>query len=182
MGEHQSPKILFISTWLPKTCGIATYSHDLAAALEAADPRVDYRAVAINDPGDRFAYPHLVRQQLDKEELSSLRRVAAYVNACGADVVSLQHEFGLWGGFDGEFVVRFLDRLRVPVVATLHAVPLADSTFNRENRLRLLVEIGRRVERLIVFLPAALTPKESPAAREQRRLLWQSLGIPWDGQ
>jgi glycosyltransferase involved in cell wall biosynthesis len=87
--------------------------------------------------------------------LTSLRRVAAYVNACGADVVSLQHEFGLWGGFDGEFVVRFLDRLRVPVVATLHAVPLANSTFNRENRLRLLVEIGRRVERLIVFLPAA---------------------------
>jgi glycosyltransferase involved in cell wall biosynthesis len=155
VGEHQSPKILFISTWLPKTCGIATYSHDLAAALAAADPRVDYRVVAINDPGDRFAYPHLVRQQLDKEELGSLRRGAAYANASGADVVSLQHEFGLWGGFDGEFIVRFLDRVRVPVVATLHTVPLVESAFNRPNRLRLLGEIGRRVTRLVTFVEPA---------------------------
>lgn len=148
-------KVLFLSTWLPKPCGIATFSNDLSRALLAANPQTDYRVVAINDPGDAFTYPPVVRQQLDREELASLRKSAAWINASGADVVSLQHEFGLWGGFDGEFILPFLDRLRVPVVATLHAVPLATSTFNRDNRLRLLAEIARRVTHLVTFLPLA---------------------------
>ena len=121
----------------------------------AANPQLDYRVVAINDPGDAFTYPPVVRQQLERESLTSLRDIAAYVNASGADVVSLQHEFGLWGGFDGEFIIPFLDRLRLPVVATLHAVPLAESTFNRGNRLRLIAEIAQRVQHLVVFLPDA---------------------------
>ena len=148
-------KVLFLSTWLPKPCGIATYSNDLAGAMLGVNPQLDYRVVAINDPGDAFSYPPVVRQQLERESLASLRNVANYVNASGADVVSLQHEFGLWGGFDGEFIVPFLDRLRVPVVATLHAVPLTTSTFNRVNRLRLLAEIAERVRHVVVFLPDA---------------------------
>jgi glycosyltransferase involved in cell wall biosynthesis len=148
-------KVLFLSTWPPKPCGIATFSHDLSRAMLSANPQLDYRVVAINDPGDAFGYPPVVRQQLERESLASLRDIAAYVNASGADVVSLQHEFGLWGGFDGEFILPFLDRLRVPVVATLHAVPLAESTFNQGNRLRLIAEIARRVRHLVVFLPDA---------------------------
>jgi glycosyltransferase involved in cell wall biosynthesis len=160
-------KVLFVSTWLPKPCGIATYSQALVGGMTAARPTTDCRVVALQDPGDAFAYPPLVRRQVDREDLIGLRRTAAYVNACGADVVSLQHEFGIWGGFDGELILPFLDRLRVPVVATLHAVPLArPSAFNRLNRLRLLVEIGRRVERLVVFLPAA------------RDYLVETLGLP----
>jgi glycosyltransferase involved in cell wall biosynthesis len=159
-------KVLVLSTWLPKPCGIATYSHDLVGALLAADPQTDYRVVAINDPGDTFAYPPVVRHELAREDLAGLRRAAAYINAAGADVVSLQHEFGIWGGFDGEFVVRFLDLLRVPVVATFHAVPLTASTFNRANRLRLLAAIGERVAHVVTFLPAA------------RDYLIDALGLP----
>lgn len=146
-------KILFLSTWLPKPCGIATYSHDLVGALLRAEPQTDYRVVAIDDPGDAFTYHQLVRRHFDREDLAALAGVADYINASGADVVSLQHEFGLWGGFDGEFIIPFLDRLEIPVVATLHSVPLAASTFNRQNRLRVIAEIARRVARLVVFIP-----------------------------
>jgi len=69
-------KTLFLSTWLPKPCGIATFSNDLAGAILHADPQTDYRALAINDPGDAFAYPPIVRQQLWREELSDLWRAA----------------------------------------------------------------------------------------------------------
>ncbi len=148
-------KTLFLSTWLPKPCGIATFSNDLAGAILHADPQTDYRALAINDPGDAFAYPPIVRQQLWREELSDLWRAAEYINASGADVVSLQHEFGLWGGFDGEFILPFLDRLRVPVVVTFHTVPLTASTFGRANRLRVLAEIADRVAHIVTFLPVA---------------------------
>lgn len=148
-------KTLFLSTWIPKPCGIATFSNDLAGALLSADPLTDYRAIAINDPGDAFPYPPIVRQQLGREELADLRRAADYINASGADVVSLQHEFGLWGGFDGEFILPFLDRLRVPVVATFHTVPLTASAFGRVNRLRVLAEIAGRVAHIVTFLPVA---------------------------
>ena len=148
-------KVLFLSTWPPKPCGIGTFSADLSRALLAVQPQLDYRVVAINDPGDSFAYPSIVRRQFGREDLEGLDIIANYINASGADVVSLQHEFGLWGGFDGEFIVPFLDRLRIPVVATLHSVPLTESTFNRHNRLRILAEIGARAAHLVTFLPEA---------------------------
>src|SRR5690348_14880523 len=72
-------KVLVLSTWLPKPCGIATYSHDLVGALLAANPQTDYRVVAINDPGDAFAYPPVVRHELAREDLAGLRRAAAYI-------------------------------------------------------------------------------------------------------
>lgn len=148
-------KVLFLSTWLPKPCGIATFSNDLSQALLAVQPQLDYRVVAINDPGDDFCYPPLVRRQFNREDLDSLGTIAAYINASGADVVSVQHEFGLWGGFDGEFIIPFLDRLEIPAVATFHSVPLTDSTFSRHNRLRILGEIAARVTRVVTFLPDA---------------------------
>ncbi len=148
-------KVLFLSTWPPKPCGIATFSDDISRALLAVQPQLDYRVIAINDPGDDFRYPPLVRRQFNREDLEQLDTIAAYINASGADVVSLQHEFGLWGGFDGEFIIPFLDRLAIPVVATFHSVPLTNSTFSRHNRLRILGEIAGRVTRVVTFLPDA---------------------------
>lgn len=148
-------KVVFLSTWPPKPCGIATFTDDLAAALLVVQPQLDYRVVAIEDPGDHFIYPPLVRRSFGRENLRELPEIAAYINASGADIVSLQHEFGLWGGFDGEFIVPFLEQLRVPVVATLHSVPLTDSTFGRQNRLRILGELAARVTHLVTFLPEA---------------------------
>jgi glycosyltransferase involved in cell wall biosynthesis len=166
MTTARAHRVVFVSTWQPKPCGIAAYSGDLTAALDSTARRVDWRVAAIDDPGDTFVYPSVVRQQIAKEDLGSLRRVAAWINASGATVVSLQHEFGLWGGFDGEFVLRFLDRLRVPVVATLHTTPLVESTYDRVNRLRLVRAIGARIAHATVFLPAA------------REALIEELGFP----
>lgn len=159
-------KVLVVSTWPPKPCGIATFSQALMAGILARHPTNDHRVVAIDDPGDRFAYPAVVRHHFEREDLAGLRRATAYINAAGADVVLLQHEFGIWGGFDGEFILRFLDRLQVPVVAICHAVPVTETTFSRENRLWLLAEIGRRVAQVVTFLPVA------------RAMLVNELGLP----
>ena len=161
-------KIMFLSTWPPKQCGIATFTQDVTEGLLKLDRPVDYRVIAINDPYDDFRYEWMVRSQIEKESLDSLRRAADYLNACGCDVVSLQHEFGIWGGFDGEFLLPFLDRVEKPVVATLHSVPFTHSSFNRANRLRLLREIGQRVTRLVTFIP------------EAGRFLVEDLGMPAD--
>lgn len=154
MSDRQL-KVTFLSTWPPKPCGIATFTHDLTKGLLLLDRLVDYRVIAINDPYDDFRYEWLVRAQIEKESLDSLRRTAEYINYSGCDVVNLQHEFGIWGGFDGEFLLPFLDLIQKPVVATFHSVPLTHSSFNRANRVRLIQEIGKRVDRAITFVPDA---------------------------
>jgi len=150
-----SLKLLVISTYPPKACGIGTFTHDLLNGIVEGDGRTDYRVVAIDDPEDCFSYEWVVRQRLQKEELTSLERVAAYANASGADAVNIQHEFGIWGGFDGEFVLPFLDQLRIPAVITLHSVPLTHSSFNRENRVRIATAMARRAAHVVTFVPEA---------------------------
>jgi glycosyltransferase involved in cell wall biosynthesis len=163
-----SLKLLVISTYPPKACGIGTFTQALLTGIVEGDGRTDYRVVAIDDPEDQFSYEWVVRQRIQKEELTSLERVAAYVNACGADAVSIQHEFGIWGGFDGEFVLPFLDRLRVPVIVTLHSVPLTRSSFNRDNRVRIAGEMARRAAHVVTFVP------------EARDFLVTTCGVPAD--
>jgi len=161
-----SLKLLVVSTYPPKACGIGTYTHDLLRGIVDGDGRTDYRVVAIDDPEDHFSYEWVVRQRIQKEELSSLERVAAYANACGADAVNIQHEFGIWGGFDGEFVLHFLDCLLIPAIITLHSVPLTRSSFNRENRVRIAGEMARRAAHVVTFVP------------EAREFLINTCGVP----
>lgn len=148
-------KLLLISTFPPKECGIATFTQDLLEGIVEGDGQTDYRVVAIDDPTDALTYEWVVRQRIQKEELASLDHAAAYCNACGADAVNIQHEFGIWGGFDGELILRFLDQLTVPVVVTFHSVPLTRSSFNRDSRVRLAREIGRRAAHVVTFVPDA---------------------------
>lgn len=148
-------KLLIVSTFPPKECGIATFTQDLLEGIVEGDGQTDYRVVAIDDPTDDLTYEWAVRQRIQKEEPASLDHAAAYCNACGADAVNIQHEYGIWGGFDGELILRFLDQLNVPVVVTFHSVPLTRSSFNRDNRVRLAREIGRRAAHVVTFVPDA---------------------------
>ncbi len=163
-----SLKLLVISTFPPKACGIGTFTRDLLSGIVAGDGRTDYRVVAIEDPDEHLTYEWAVRQRIQKEDLTSLERAADYCNACGADAVNIQHEFGIWGGFDGEFVLHFMDRVRIPIVVTLHSVPLTRSSFNRENRVRIATEMARRGAHIVTFVPDA------------REFLVSTCGVPAD--
>ncbi len=148
-------KIVFVSTFPPKACGIGVYTNDLIKGILEADPQTDWRVLAIEDPGDVFSYPFPVRRTIVKEDLDSVAAAARWINASGTDIVSIQHEFGIWGGFDGAFIMPFLDALRVPVQLTIHAVPMTDSSFNRSNRESLLRQIIPRVNCVSTFIPRA---------------------------
>lgn len=167
-------KIAFVSTYPPKQCGIGVFTADLVEGVLAAEPRTDWRVLAIEDPGDALTYPFPVRRTIAKEDLASVAAAAEWINHSGADVVSLQHEFGIWGGFDGAFLLPFLDALTVPVHATFHAVPMIASSFNRRNRLRLLGECVARVARVATFIPAArdCLIEQCGAAPERTEVIW----------
>ena len=115
-------KIAFIGDYLPRKCGIATFTHDLCTSTATQFPSADCFVVPVNDVPHGYDYPPEVRFEIEERELDSYLRAADFLNFSNADVVCLQHEYGIFGGPAGSHVVRLLRNLRMPVVTTLHTV------------------------------------------------------------
>src|SRR5271154_5336721 len=140
-------KIAFLGDYLPRKCGIATFTHDLHLALAEQYPEVESFVAPVNDLPDGYEYPDEVRFEFGENDLDSYRRTADYLNFSNADVVCLQHEYGIYGGPAGSFVLALLRDLRIPVVTTLHTVLSEPNTQQR----RVLQEIGALSSRVVVM-------------------------------
>ena len=117
--------IAFVATCPPRQCGIATFSKDLEGALKAADGSVRIQWAAINEATSIHPYGPEVRWRIRQGQPESYRAAAEQLNAAEVDVVSLQHEFGLYGTWGDPFedhLTSFLDVLQKPLVTTLHSV------------------------------------------------------------
>jgi glycosyltransferase involved in cell wall biosynthesis len=125
-------RVAFIGNYLPRRCGIATFTHDLCGAVTEARSGVEARVVAMNDPGNGYTYPGVVCREIQADVVGDYRAAAGFLNAGGFDVVSLQHEFGIFGGDAGGHVVELLKRLKAPVVTTLHTVLTSPSPAQRD--------------------------------------------------
>ena len=122
-------RIAFLGDYLPRKCGIATFTSDLLAAVAAEHPRSQCFAVPVNDIEGGYEYPDVVRFEIEEQDLTSYQRAADFLNIGNVDIVSLQHEFGIFGGPSGGHILAFLRELRMPVVTTFHTVlrePRAD--------------------------------------------------------
>src|SRR3981081_39814 len=91
-------KIAFIGNYLPRKCGIATFTSDLLGAVRAEHPASECFSIAVNDFREGYEYPDVVRFEIDEQDLSSYLRAADFLNISNVDVVCLQHEFGIFGG------------------------------------------------------------------------------------
>ncbi len=132
---------------LPRHCGIATFTTHLTEALSERLPGADGFVVAMNDGGHRHAYPSCVRFEIGEGDLSSYRRAADFLNVNQVDVLSIQHEYGIFGGKAGAHLLELVRALRMPVVTTLHTIL---SEPNPSQRL-VLEELARLSERLVVM-------------------------------
>jgi glycosyltransferase involved in cell wall biosynthesis len=137
-------RIAFIGNSLPRRCGIATFTNDLQHAVSLSRPGSETAIVAMNDAGRSYEYPSVVRVQIKDEDLSDYSRAADALNAGQFDAVSLQHEFGIFGGDAGAHVLALLSRLNMPVVTTLHTV-LSEPTPMQRRVLGEIVSISSRV-------------------------------------
>lgn len=115
-GLDAIAKIAFVSTYPPQRCGIATFTSELASAVG------DREIVALQPHEKQGFYPSEVSRRIARDVRADYLSAARWIDARPFDVVSLQHEYGIWGGTDGAFVLDFIRALRTPVVATLHAV------------------------------------------------------------
>lgn len=139
--------VAMLGNHLPRQCGIATFTTDLCEALVAARPELDCTVLAMNDAGQHYDYPARVGFQIAAADLSAYRGAAEYLNVSESDVVSVQHEYGIFGGSAGAHVLSLLRALRVPVVTTLHTILAAPSPEQRHA----MDELTRLSERVVVM-------------------------------
>src|SRR5579862_3399213 len=109
-------RIAFIGNHLPRRCGIATFTHDLHQAVATLLPTLETSVVAMTDNGRSYAYPSFVHCRIADQTVEDYVSAAKYLNAGHFDVISLQHEFGIFGGEAGCYVLELLTRLTVPIV------------------------------------------------------------------
>jgi glycosyltransferase involved in cell wall biosynthesis len=140
-------RIAFIGNYLPRQCGIATFTTDLCEAIAAQYSQTTCIALPVNDIEAGYAYPARVRFELPEKDIDSYRRAADFLNINNVDLVSLQHEYGIYGGRAGSHILVLLRELRMPIVTTLHTV-LHDP--NPDQR-RVLEEVAALSDRLVVM-------------------------------
>lgn len=145
-------RIVFLSTYPPRKCGIATYTKDLAMGINNLNPERVAEFIALdNDISESLEYPWEVSHRIRQSEWTDYEKVLDYLNNSVIDVVHIQHEFGIFGGTDGEMVLDFVAKLKKPFIVTFHSTLLKPS----ENQRRIVHELGKRAHASIVMLPVS---------------------------
>ena len=137
-------RIAFVGNYLPRECGIATFTTDLCTALASEYGEGRLFAIPVNDPDSSYQYPEQVRLELEQEDLSSYERAADFLNFNGNDLVCLQHEYGIYGGSAGSHILTLLRKLKMPLVTTLHTV-LRDPALNQRMVLEGIAQLSDRM-------------------------------------
>ncbi len=140
-------RIAFVGNYLPRECGIATFTTDLCNALTDEYGQGRLFAIPVNDPDSSYEYPEQVRLELAQEDLSSYERAAEFLNFNGNDLVCLQHEYGIFGGAAGRYILALLRKLKMPLVTTLHTVLREPDA----NQRIVLEEIAQLSDRMVVM-------------------------------
>jgi len=140
-------RIAVIGNYLPRQCGIATFTTDLCSAISAECGTARLLALPVNDTELGYDYPARVRWSLAQDDLSSYEQAAQFLNFNNIDMVCLQHEYGIFGGPAGSHVLRLLRALKMPVVTTLHTVLREPDP----NQLMVMQQIAELSDRLIVM-------------------------------
>lgn len=149
-------KIAFIGTYPPRQCGIGTFTNNLVKAIvsNTESKKISKHAIviAINEDGQKYEYPNEVRHIIRQNHQRDYIEAAKLINYSDAEVCILEHEFGIFGGDDGVFILPLLHRLEVPLIVTFHTV-LKDPSYTQRS---IVEEIGRKAARIVVMSKRAV--------------------------
>jgi glycosyltransferase involved in cell wall biosynthesis len=145
--ERSIRRVALLGNHLPRQCGIATFTTDLSDAIAAIGSDLDCFVLAMNDGRHQHAYPPRVRFELADSDLGAYTRAADFLNVNAVDVISVQHEYGIFGGKAGSHLLTLLRELRMPIVTTLHTILSAPNLHQR----RVMDELAMLSDRLVVM-------------------------------
>ena len=127
MARFNKPKLgltdfnlkgIYISTYIPRRCGIATYTKDLTNAINVLNPKYLAEILAMDDTREAVAYPWEIKYRISKDNENNYISAAKYINRSPCDFVSLQHEYGIFGGDDGQTILKLVKLLKKPLITT----------------------------------------------------------------
>lgn len=149
-------KIAFVATYPPRQCGIGTFTYNLVKAMvNGSDHQKipdQIMVVAINDNNHQYEYPEEVKKVIRENHQRDYIEAAKFINYSDASVCMLEHEFGIYGGDDGVYVLPLIHRLEVPLIATIHTV-LRNPTYTQRA---IIEEISKKAKRIVVMSKRAI--------------------------
>jgi glycosyltransferase involved in cell wall biosynthesis len=137
-------KIAYIGNYLPRQCGIATFTTSLCETTALLFPEIQCFSVPVTDTEEGYDYPERVRFEIKEKDLSSYERAADFLNINNVDIACLQHEFGIFGGTAGGHILILLRRLKMPVITTLHTI-LTNPNEQQTKVMEQIIELSDRV-------------------------------------
>lgn len=144
-SNPQKPNVTFLSTYPPRECGIASFTEDLLTAIDKYHV-LTTNVIAINNVNSHD-YSDKVIHQLNQEELGDYKLTSEWLNESSTDVLAVEHEYGIFGGDRGEYLIDLIERTNVPVITTLHTVlPNPD-----EKQKKIITEIGKKSEKIVTM-------------------------------
>jgi glycosyltransferase involved in cell wall biosynthesis len=168
------PRAIFIASYPPRECGIATFTRDLVTAIDRLNPAAPGAIVAMTEPGRSYDYPPCVLREIQRDDAASYEAAADAVNDGPYDVVNIQHEYGLFGSSRGARLFHFLDRVRKPVVLSMHTtLPNPDAELRTITR-----ELVQRVDRTVVLAQAAVDILAREYGADRDRIRFVPHGVP----
>ncbi len=141
-------KILYLSTFPPQKCGIARFCWHLAEAVEKVNPKVYWRVIVPVLKNQRFKFPKEVFFVFEKENLKKYKEIAQFFNSSSFQILLLQHEFGLFGGESGEYLISLLENVKKPVISVLHSIP---SSQKERHHILILKQLSPFFQRMITM-------------------------------
>ena len=141
-------KIICLGNFPPRKCGIATFTDNLVKSIFQAAINhqldVDIEVIAMNDKQQQYDYPEIVKFTISEQKIEDYTAAAAYANDSGADLFLLQHEYGIFGGHSGLFLLSLLGKLKMPLVSTFHTV-LETPDFHQKEVLKRIAQLSEKV-------------------------------------
>jgi len=172
-------RVIYVSTYIPRECGIATYTKDLTNAINILNPAFLADIVAIDDKilnGTDYSYPWEVKYKIEQGNLQSWLNAAEYLNQSGADVVVVQHEFGIYSSntSDGEYAIPFVEAITKPLVVTFHTVLPNPTEIQRQN----LARVAKRADAVTVMVNAAVELLVDVYGVDRKKVVVIPHGVP----
>jgi len=141
-------KLAYIGTYPPRECGIGTFTKNLLNSMSKIDASeedsIKKFVVAINDNGETYNYPKEVKLTIRQDRQRDYLKAAEFINRSGADICILEHEFGIFGGESGVYILPLLHRLEIPLIATLHTI-LQTPSYNEKAILQKTCKIANKI-------------------------------------
>ncbi|MBC3942180.1 glycosyltransferase family 4 protein [Sphingomonas albertensis] len=167
-------RLALIGNFLPRQCGLATFTTDVFTAMRARFPGIAVDVYAMDDHPGKYDYPPEVTGTIPEHELSAYINTARKIEASGAQAIWLQHEYGIFGGPAGEHILALLDRTTLPVIVTLHTIlekPNADER-------RVLEGLLRRAARVVVMAERGRDILQRVYGANSRQIVMIPHGVP----